>query len=793
MNYKLRLATTVLLINAFVMLLAATSAYLGYHQYQERAEITTQNLAEVLESNLLNRIQRIDVSLLALLDIDKIHYSEHRKDPSLMNGHIEQIRSRLPEVDAIRLTDKDGLLRAGSDVDKQTNTNLSDRRHFIRLKSDPTAGLLFSRPQISRINNKWVIVLARRITQPDGSFDGMIFAALTLDFISEQFSSLNLGPEGKVSLRDEELGLIAQYPEAAAMRRSIGQKNVGTAKQTLFDSGKSQGTFRSTGPDFQDHTITFRKLQDLPLYVSVALSPADYLQDWRNDSLKLAGIALLFLIASIYAAHVQYRSWHNRQKASEHIAHQEALYHELVEDTPMLVVRYLPDTQIIFANTAYADFLGVSASEIPGKQRLDFIPNESDRALVKARIAALTPENPVAAHGQHRAQGKNGQTRWTQWTDRAFFDSSGKLTHLQAIGEDITEQKRTRDIRAARMRLMEFAAEHSMNELLTATLDEVGNLTESPIGFYHFLEADQKTLSLQTWSTRTQREYCKAEGAGRHYNVDDAGIWVEAVHLRRPVIHNDYARQENKRGLPPGHAALLREMVVPVFRKGLIVAILGVGNKPTPYTDEDMQAVSLLADLAWDFAESKRLEAELVAMATTDFLTGLFNRRYFMGQMDNELARLKRVDITRAAILMLDLDHFKRINDRFGHAAGDIVLKHFAGTLQGEMRKIDTAGRLGGEEFAILLLDADLVAAESFAERLRAKVADSPIEHDGQTFSITVSIGITVLQVDDANAETALSRADDALYEAKHEGRNRVRVAGNAGGRKQESNLPKPV
>lgn len=302
-------------------------------------------------------------------------------------------------------------------------------------------------------------------------------------------------------------------------------------------------------------------------------------------------------------------------------------------------------------------------------------------------------------------------------------------------------------------------------------------MTESPIGFYHFLETDQKTLSLQTWPTRTQREYCKAEGVGRHYNVDEAGIWAEAVHLRRPVIDNDYATQENKRGLPTGHAALLREMVVPVFRKGLIVAILDVGNKPTPYTEDDMQAVSLLADLAWDFAESKRLEAELVAMATTDFLTGLFNRPYFMSQMDNELARLKRVDISRAAVLMLDLDHFKRVNDSFGHATGDAVLKQFAGTLQGELRKIDTAGHLGGEEFAILLLDADLSAAETFAERLRTKIAETPIEHEGKIIAITASIGITVLHVDDATAETTLSRADAALYEAKTTGRNRVRVA----------------
>jgi diguanylate cyclase (GGDEF)-like protein len=248
------------------------------------------------------------------------------------------------------------------------------------------------------------------------------------------------------------------------------------------------------------------------------------------------------------------------------------------------------------------------------------------------------------------------------------------------------------------------------------------------------------------------------------------------VRQRKLLIHNDYATLQNKRGLPPGHAELIREMVVPVFRKGLIVAILGVGNKATHYSDNDVQTISLLADLAWDFAESKRLEAELVEMATTDFLTGLTNRRHFIKRVNQELERLKRFDIPRAAVLMLDLDHFKKINDNYGHAAGDSVLKHFADLIRGELRQIDSSGRLGGEEFAILLLGTDIPSAEHFAERLRNRVADSKMTHDGQNISITVSIGIAALEASDASPEAAIKRADNALYAAKNQGRNRVCV-----------------
>ncbi len=161
-----------------------------------------------------------------------------------------------------------------------------------------------------------------------------------------------------------------------------------------------------------------------------------------------------------------------------------------------------------------------------------------------------------------------------------------------------------------------------------------------------------------------------------------------------------------------------------------------------------------------DIRERKQMELALQEMATTDFLTGISNRRHFIAQLELELARLQRLEARRAAVLMLDLDHFKRINDRFGHAAGDKMLKHFVALMRRELRRIDTAGRVGGEEFAIILPGADLAGAEVFAERLRLNVAQTPLVHDGQIIPVTVSIGIAAL--DGADADAAL----DALWRA---------------------------
>ncbi len=166
-------------------------------------------------------------------------------------------------------------------------------------------------------------------------------------------------------------------------------------------------------------------------------------------------------------------------------------------------------------------------------------------------------------------------------------------------------------ILAVRLRLIEYSFRHSLAELLRETLDEAEKLTGSCVGFYHFLDRNQQMLTLQAWSTRTAAEFCKAEGAGRHYAVAEAGVWVECIHQRCPVIHNDYASLQHRKGMPDGHANVIRELVVPVLRNGKIVAILGVGNKESDYTLRDVETVSLLADLAWDIAEQKRAEDAL--------------------------------------------------------------------------------------------------------------------------------------------------------------------------------------
>lgn len=175
-----------------------------------------------------------------------------------------------------------------------------------------------------------------------------------------------------------------------------------------------------------------------------------------------------------------------------------------------------------------------------------------------------------------------------------------------------------------------------------------------------------------------------------------------------------------------------------------------------------------------DVTERKRIEAELQEFAMTDGLTRLANRRHFMARLDAQLALLRRTGGPECALMMCDLDHFKSINDRFGHAVGDEALRHFATILRNHRRVGDVAGRIGGEEFAILLDGADVEGACAVARRIQACIAEAPLCVEAGTVVLTVSIGVTQIRADDGSAEITLSRSDVALYRAKKGGRNRI-------------------
>ena len=171
---------------------------------------------------------------------------------------------------------------------------------------------------------------------------------------------------------------------------------------------------------------------------------------------------------------------------------------------------------------------------------------------------------------------------------------------------------------------------------------------------------------------------------------------------------------------------------------------------------------------------SERIRAEFERLANIDVLTGAASRRALMVALDSEVERWRRTG--RAfSILLLDIDHFKRINDGYGHAIGDQVLTTFATTVQSTLRSIDTLGRYGGEEFIVLLPDIDLQGAVVVAERVRCAVEEQIVKNGVP--ACTTSIGCASIASGGPSVATLLAQADSALYSAKREGRNIVRLA----------------
>jgi diguanylate cyclase (GGDEF)-like protein len=158
-----------------------------------------------------------------------------------------------------------------------------------------------------------------------------------------------------------------------------------------------------------------------------------------------------------------------------------------------------------------------------------------------------------------------------------------------------------------------------------------------------------------------------------------------------------------------------------------------------------------------------------------DELTGLNNRRAFF-ELGNRAIKQAIRHKHAIAVIMMDLDHFKNINDNYGHSVGDKVLKNVAITLENTVREIDISARIGGEEFAFILPETDADEASQLAERLRSNIQNMSVEHDGKTLQITASFGISVSNTTEQTLESMLTQADDALYIAKKKGRNQVKI-----------------
>lgn len=260
-----------------------------------------------------------------------------------------------------------------------------------------------------------------------------------------------------------------------------------------------------------------------------------------------------------------------------------------------------------FVSQQVVSILGYEPAEMIGKTPFDFMP-EDEKQRVTAKFREFRNQMQPITNLENLNLHKSGHAVYLETNGIPVFDQRGEFRGYRGIDRDISRRKWSEQLLRLRLELAEFSNTRSLDEIIQLALDKAEAFTNSQIGFFHFVDADQETMSLGTWSTNTLDNICQAEGKGLHYPASQAGVWVDCLRQRQPVIHNDYASLPNRKGLPEGHAPVIRELTVPVMRDDLVVAIIGVGNKPCDYTLQDVEAVEQLASMAYDIVARKRAE-----------------------------------------------------------------------------------------------------------------------------------------------------------------------------------------
>lgn len=424
----------------------------------------------------------------------------------------------------------------------------------------------------------------------------------------------------------------------------------------------------------------------------------------------------------------------------------EKKYRAIVEDQTDLICRCRPDGTIIFVNEIFCRYSGKKLEELIEQSYPYFIPTEEYEKL-KKHLYTLNKENPVALIEHHIVM-PGGKIRWLQWTNRAIFNEQGNIIEFQLVGRDITDRKLAEDA------LMESEEKYRVLFDLAADLIALVDIRGN------FLDLNKKFEEEIGWS--------REEMLGK--NVFTSGIITEASVNKASF----YLSQLLQGKLPPIFE------VEGVKKDGGIVPY---ELRATPIIKED-KIVAIQAILR-NITERKQSEEKIIYMAYYDTLTNLPNRYLLKDRLTQALVSAKKYK-RLVAILFLDLDNFKRINDTLGHKTGDYLLQSVADRLVHFLRKSDTiarlnenelqntVARLGGDEFTILLTEIRHIQDAAKVAKRILDLFSQPFKIKDHELFISASIGISLYPHNSEDVDTLLKNADTAMYHAKDQGRNNL-------------------
>ena len=336
--------TGILLVNLFVITLVVMVLEQNRQRAIDNATAIARNYTNILEGNLVGFIRKIDVTLLATADEVARQKAGGGIKEKELNAFLTRHDARIPEARGLRVMDVQGNIRYAVSGVNTKGAYIGDRPYFIRVRDEPDAGLVFSEPVMGRASNVMVITLSRRVNDAGGSFAGEVNVAVGIDQFIRMFSVLDPGSRGSVSLWSKT-GLVARYVEFESRSPLASGAKPSANLRSLIDSRKADGTFRSRSVvDGIERVFAFHQVGDNPLYVVVGLAEEDYLGEWRKDSLRIAGLAGLFMLASFALLWLLHSAWKRQVAATEELAHEkeevrllnDELEHRVAQRTALL-------------------------------------------------------------------------------------------------------------------------------------------------------------------------------------------------------------------------------------------------------------------------------------------------------------------------------------------------------------------------------------------------------------------------------------------------------------------------
>ena len=725
--------------NVLVAALAGYSIYVSRRQYDARAELLSRNVASAIDQNVSSSVEKIDLALLSTVDELERRGRAKAPDAPSMRDFLARIEQRLPEVENVRVTDADGVIVFSSTRTDGTRVSVADRDYFVHFRDHVDGGVFVSSPMIGRVLNKPLIPFVRQYTDRNGKFAGVVYATVSVERLGQLLRQYDVGPNGTLLLRDAHLGLIARIPEIAEDPAGrLGNTRVSPELQARFDAGDASATFlNSFGGDGIHRIVSLRRVSKVPMVVIVGVAISDYLASWWIEVYLMSTLFVGFLILSLVSARLLLRflgESRRMQCASESAFHR---LQQIASRVPGMVYQFRlhadGHASLPFASDAIREVYRVTPEEVhdDASKAFDAIHRDDIDEVMQSIRDSARDMSPWRR--EFRVQFGDGTVRWHQGNAIPEPDGEGGVLWHGFI-TDITGQKADDE----QLRLASTVFVHA-REAISIT------------------DADGTIIDVNHAFTRITG-YSREEVIGQNHRILNSGrqdsAFYQAMWSALAADGHWSGEMWNRRK----SGELLVELIT-------ISAVVAPDGKAQHY-------VALFSDIT----ALKEHQQQLELIAHYDALTGLPNRLLLADRLQQAMAQAQRRN-QQVAVVYLDLDGFKNINDRHGHDMGDQLLVHLAGTMKDALRESDTLARLGGDEFVAVLGDLDSVdECGPILARLMAAAA-APMQIGELLLQCSASAGVAMFpQAEDIASEQLMRQADQAMYEAKLAGKNRYHV-----------------